>query len=79
MSASGCRVCKWLDVPPDKAGRITVRNGYSYKCTAPVPPLTAIPLPESVMSYFSFHWPPPRAYMSAGAGKECPTYERRTK
>lgn len=70
-----CRACKYLDVAPDKSGRIVPRKGYSYRCLAPIPALPA--LPDSITNEYSFRWPPTRTHMTPERGAGCPIFEAR--
>jgi hypothetical protein len=70
-----CRQCRYLDVPPDKLGRVTARKDKAYRCTVELPP----PLvPVSVSKSYGWRWPPSRSAMSANDGEGCPFYDART-
>lgn len=69
-----CKTCRFLNVPPDAAGRIVVRKDEAYQCMAVVPvPL----LPDSVTTAYTFRWPLPRSYMTGEQGTLCPTWDQR--
>lgn len=71
-----CRTCQFLDVPPDKAGRIRPRSNYTYRCLAPDPVMPV--MPASITTAYGFSWPPcSRSYMHPDEGEGCPTYEAR--
>lgn len=70
-----CGHCKYLDVRPDAAGRFIARRGYAYLCTVPV--MQPV-VPESMLKYHSWKWPPNRIYMERGDGEGCKLFERRT-
>lgn len=40
-----CKTCKWLDVKPDKAGRVVVRKDSVYPCVVKFP---TPKLPDSI-------------------------------
>lgn len=71
-----CRTCKYLDVEPNKAGRIVARKGSGYRCLAPDAPLPV--LPDSITKGYGFCWPlRSRRYMLPDEGTECPVWEAR--
>ena len=70
-----CRTCKYLNVEPNKAGRVVVRSNSGYRCLAPDPPLPV--LPDSIGKTYYFTWPPGRVYVSPDQGTECPVWEAR--
>lgn len=70
-----CRTCRFLDVPPDKLGRIKPRADKTYRCLATQPELP--PLPLSITQSYGFHWPPSRSYVSPDQDTECPVWEER--
>lgn len=71
-----CRTCKWLDVPPDKSGRIVVREGWGYPCVAPI----EMPRwPACVTNRHGFHWPKSGSTTIAEWGENCPLFEPRPK
>jgi hypothetical protein len=70
-----CRTCKYLDVAPDKSGRIVPRKGNSYRCLAPHPTLP--PLPDCITRRYDFQPFFVRSWMSPPDGGECPVYEAR--
>lgn len=73
-----CRTCKYLDVPPDAAGRIVPRKQFTYPCAAPILSAEAIGLPRSVTAGTgSFHWPPAKSHMLPDWGEGCPAYVQR--
>lgn len=72
-----CKTCKYLDVPPNKAGRIVPQKKYTYRCLAPEPPMPI--LPTSITSAYGFSWPPHRRFVRIDEGTECPVYEQRQK
>lgn len=74
---SNCKTCKWLDVPSDKNGRVTVRAHNTYRCTAPEPARPLIPC--SMTEAYGWKWPTPRRYMGGKDGDGCPTYAYRDK
>ena len=74
---SNCKTCKWLDVPTDKNGRVTVRAHNAYRCCAPEPERPLIPC--SMTEAYGWKWPPPRRYMGGKDGEGCPTYAYRDK
>lgn len=68
-----CRDCEFLRVLPDKDGKRRPRRERAYTCTVEVP----LPkLPMSVISYFSFGWPPEKKYMSPDDGDGCVFYKQ---
>lgn len=71
-----CKTCKWLDVEPDSIGRIVVRNKNSYQCTVEIP---KPPLPDCVLNYYHFKWPPYRVYVNSKNGENCQLFEKRIK
>lgn len=73
MSQS-CRTCKYLDVAPDKAGRIRPNKTFAYPCTAPI--INEPIVPDSIKLY-SWNWPPHRTLMSPDLGQKCERYEDR--
>lgn len=74
-----CRKCRWMDVQPNKAGRISPRKDTVYPCIVPV----EMPvLPYSITSRHDFsaqmfdqH---NRRYVSPNEGDNCPMFERRS-
>lgn len=70
-----CKTCKYLDVPPNKAGRIVPQKKYAYRCLAPEPPMPI--LPTSITGDYYFSWPPHRRSVCINEGTECPVYEQR--
>lgn len=77
-----CRKCKWLDVKPNKNGRISPRKGNIYRCLYPVgspPPLPAsIPVNPAGFSAMGLTWPPAKQHMEPGEGDNCPVMEPRS-
>ena len=73
-----CKTCKFLDVPPNKAGRIVVRYERAYSCIAPAPKLPK-DFPQSIIDRAGFQWPPNRQSMFADDGDSCTVYEKRVK
>ncbi len=74
---TGCRRCVYLDVTPDKAGRVIPRSNFSYPCTVPVPDIEDLMLPKSVldhMRYSVFH----KNYMGPDQGAGCKLFKLRT-
>lgn len=73
-----CKTCKWLDVPPDKRGRIVVRD-TAYKCIVPLPEMPV--LPDCVTKQYGYtdflarrdRWMIPKQ------GGTCPLHEARGK
>ena len=69
-----CRGCKFLDVKPDKLGRIIPRKDFVYRCTAPIPTIEDLGLPRSVTDYaggqLSFH----KSRMAPDWGADCPAF-----
>jgi hypothetical protein len=62
-----CKTCKFLDVPPDRIGRIRPQKRYSYRCVAEIP---APVLPDSVTKAHGFKWPPERTWMAIEQGRK---------
>ena len=74
-----CRGCKFLDVTPDKLGRIIPRKDKVYRCTVPIPAIEELGLPASVTDYaggsLSFH----KSWMAPDWGEGCPAFLPRVK
>lgn len=66
-----CRRCKFLDVPPNSAGKKIARKWSVYECTWNVEPMD---LPASITRYHSFRWPPSRMHMGPNDGEDCPCF-----
>lgn len=73
-----CKTCKWLNVPPDKRGRIVVRD-TGYRCAAPIPERPALPV--CITRSYSFReWPATGdAWTSPKLGADCPLHEPRVR
>ena len=71
-----CRTCRFLNVAPDKAGRIRPQRDGAYQCIAPQPEMP--PMPLSITNAYGFNWPPSRTYMLPDQDTECPVWEERT-
>jgi len=69
-----CESCKFLEVSPDKNGKIRVKQQTTYRCIwvykAPELPI-CITGSHGYVATFS------RRYVLGRDGTECPTYERR--
>lgn len=77
-----CGKCKWLNVTPNKAGRIVVLKSRAYRCLAPIPPLPPLPACIRVNAGYGINdlkWPPSASYMSAKDGEGCQLFEAREK
>jgi hypothetical protein len=72
-----CGSCKCLDVPLDKRGRRVVSKRWLSPCTVPIP--NEPPLPDSIRLHRLWKWPPAKVWMRKGDGKNCLTYEARTR
>jgi len=73
-----CRTCKYLDVAPDKLGRIVPRKDKTYRCLAPDPEMPT--MPDSITETYGFRWfegQRSRTYMTPDAGENCPCHEPR--
>jgi len=76
-----CRTCKWLDVHPDKDGRVRIRKLY-YECLAPVPECPPLPYCITLSHYgqwTNFRWPPYRSRVMPDRGAGCPLWQAREK
>jgi len=73
----GCKNCKFLDVQPDKAGRLIVRPNKAYSCTYPLPEMPQ--LPDCLRHLRGSINEKQRHYCWAEDGKDCPTYQERVK
>jgi len=72
-----CRTCAYLEVPPNKAGKIMPRHDRAYPCRGPIPDLASLKLPDSVTRAYGFRWPLARGYSEPDDGENCPTYSPR--
>lgn len=79
-----CRTCKWLNVPPNKNGKIVPRKGGHHRCTVPLPPPPAMPASIKVMTdgrtYYGssvIQWPSSGGWMGVDAGEGCTFHEPR--
>ena len=72
-----CRTCKFLDVRPDKAGRLIARKGFTYRCVC-VPPEPAVP-DSWKQAGVHWAWPPWASRMEPDDGENCQTYQPRDK
>lgn len=70
-----CRTCKYLDVAPNKAGRIVPLRLYTYHCNAIIPPWRDIALAATVPSSGIGDIQKVRMRPDDGAG--CPAYASR--
>lgn len=68
-----CKTCKFLYVPPNKAGKRVVYD-RGYHCAAPAPDAPA--MPECITSAYEYRWPTSRRSRWPDDGKRCPTWER---
>ena len=71
MSERCCKNCMHFAVKLDSAGKRVVRMDYTYDCQAPIK-LTL--LPESVLRYPGFKWPPNRKSMTGEDGTKCASF-----
>lgn len=73
-----CKTCKWLNVPPDKRGRIVVRD-TGYRCIVPLPVMPA--LPDSITKRYGYRdvTLARENFMLPTQGATCPLHELRTK
>jgi hypothetical protein len=71
-----CKTCKWLAVPPDKRGRIVVRD-TAYRCIVPMPVLPA--LPDCITKQYGYTKITERRdyWMTPKQGVTCPLHEPR--
>lgn len=69
-----CKTCKWLDVPPDKRGRIVVRD-TGYRCIVPLPEMPA--LPDSITKRYCYIGLSTPGFMTPTQGANCPLHEAR--
>lgn len=74
----GCRSCRFLDVPNNKAGKRVPRARHVYRCTA----ITEVPpLPASVVKNYKGERLPPtffeerKSWMLPDDGQFCPSWE----
>lgn len=74
MSEQSCRSCKYLHVPPNKAGHRVTQKDRSYMCTWAPP---KIPLADSITTFYMYQEGHNKRYMEPSDGKKCPTYEKR--
>lgn len=65
-----CRTCKFLDVKPDKIGRVIPRSTFMYRCLAPLPDYIAPACFEIEVM---------QRRMTIESGKGCTFHEPRTK
>lgn len=82
-----CRTCKWLNVPPDKNGKIVPRKGGYHRCTVQLPPPP--PMPASIRvnttergggyGLGNLDWPTSAGYMGVDDGEGCTFHEPRLK
>lgn len=74
-----CRTCKFLEVPPNAAGKKVPRKGNVYRCLSPVP-RTAWLMPTSVTKTYSYREPDEKSktMMEPDDGDGCPLYEPRS-
>lgn len=70
-----CKTCKWPDVEPNKTGRIAVYKRSVYRCILPDPGCPS--LPDSILKYYDFKWPPKRTRMQGKDGETCTFHEPR--
>lgn len=68
-------ICKFANVPPDKAGRLTMRKDHRYPCRAPDPPQPDIP--ASMSKSYGFRWPPHRQLIGKEECADCPCWTPR--
>ena len=69
-----CKTCRWLDVAPDKSGKVVVRSAKAYQCKVEVPMPV---LPASITNAYGFSWPPAKTRMSRNDGQNCPYFALR--
>jgi len=74
MTAQRCGTCKWLDVPPDKAGRRIPRKTHVYRCLWPLPKRV---LPDSILRAYGYNPTPSRSHMTPADGQTRATWEPR--
>ena len=70
-----CKTCRFLKVPPNRAGRRVVRNDAPYLCNFPVPDIA--PLPDSLTDspWFRGLDTIKRKSMVGDEGTSCPTWQ----
>lgn len=68
-----CRTCKFLNVAPNKAGRIVPQPRKMYEC------LYVIPKPTDIPACIRLDWPPNRSWMAPDSGEGCPCWKQREK
>lgn len=69
-----CRTCKWFD----RRGEKRVSPNGVYRCTAPLPDLSAIPVPACFPRFWLLQ-ESDRRMMSYDAGRNCPAHEKAPK
>ena len=67
-----CRTCAYLEVPPDKDGKVRRRADKCYRCLAPIPPVPD-DMPDSITRRHGYYWPTNqnKSYMSVDGGATC--------
>lgn len=68
---SGCHTCRFMEVPPDKAGRRVVRADKAYRCLYEV---TWPDMPDSITHAHDFQYPS-KNWVWKNFGKDCPVWE----
>lgn len=71
-----CKTCKYLDVQPDKSGRIVVRD-TAYRCVVPIPKMPV--LPDCITKQYGYTDITVRRdrWMVPVQGANCPLHEPR--
>lgn len=71
-----CRNCKFLDVAPNKLGRVVPRANVAYRCLSPLPERPAFPVAYHHQLPF---WPRVGSvWVEPGDGEGCTFWELRT-
>lgn len=71
-----CRSCRYLEVPPNKTGRVVPRKDQAYRCSVPLPQYR---FPASVTTRHGFDGSLPKRRMDPEEGQDCPFWELRKK
>ncbi len=75
---TGCRRCEYLKVAPDRNGRIIPRRDFAYPCTAPVPDIKDLGLPDSVLQALRDNFGFYKTQMCPDQGADCVMFKLRT-
>lgn len=70
-------LCRHMEVPPRRDGKVVAYAGKVYRCMVPPPPMPD--LPNSVTLAYGFRWPTSRRPISTDECEGCPFYESRMK